>query len=169
MATIELVNGRGTVLVDDEDLPLVAGHRWYLKTDWRRQHLGATGYAVTFIRDAEGRRRNVAMHRLLTGAPAHLEVDHGNGNGLDNRRSNLEVVTRTVNVGRQRPRQTRSGFRGVTCLGGGRRKPWQARVMVEGKARHIGVFETAEQAADAYDIEARKHGLPPARVTMNTR
>lgn len=52
-----------------------------------------------------GRRRTVYLHRLIMNPPAGFDVDHLNGNGLDNRRENLEIVTRAENVRRAKARQ----------------------------------------------------------------
>ena len=74
--------------------------------------------------------------------PADL-IDHINGDGRDNRISNLRVVTMSVNVSNQHtPVRAASGFRGVEAHQG----KWRARRY----RRHLGVFDTREQAAAAY-------------------
>ena len=81
---------RGLVaVVDDRDLPLVAGRKWYA----HRVKGSLTVYAKTGT--AKG---HVFMHHLIVGRRRGLEVDHRDGNGLNNRRSNLRHVTHAVNI-----------------------------------------------------------------------
>jgi len=72
----------GAAVVDDEDAPQVAGHKWYVN---------GRGYAVRWRRD-HGKARLVMMHRCVTRAPKGKTVHHVNGNKLDNRRDNLAVL-----------------------------------------------------------------------------
>ncbi len=70
----ELHLGKGQVcLVSDEDFELAARFLWRVRR----------GYAVV---------PTLALHRLVAGAPPGWRVRHRNGNKLDNRRENLEVV-----------------------------------------------------------------------------
>jgi len=108
--------------VDFSDLKLVQRYNWLCWTagDGRR-------YATT-SRQTAGRRLRLRIHRLITGAPPGLVVDHINGDSLDNRRSNLRVVTHAQNSQNRRgaDRDSRSGIRGVTM----RRSAWQAFLRV---------------------------------------
>jgi hypothetical protein len=78
------------VLTDEEDSVLLTAYRWHLS---RKSH---TSYVIRRIRTPKG-RKTVYLHREITKAPAGLVVDHINGNGLDNRRENLRVVTAQEN------------------------------------------------------------------------
>lgn len=130
-----------TALIDDDDLELVAGHRW----QYHRNH------ASTKVK---GRR--VFMHRLLIEVPPGLVVDHCNGNGLDNRRSNLRVATvsqNTVHRGKDRGTYT-SRYKGVDLTKDHR---WRARLMVHGRYELFAYFDTEIEAARAYDAAARIH------------
>lgn len=51
------------------------------------------GYATTSVRQADGKWISFGMHRLITDCPKGMVVDHINGNGLDNRRENLRIMT----------------------------------------------------------------------------
>lgn len=80
-------------------------------------------------------------------------VDHVNGDGLDNRRSNLRIVSSTQNRWNAKVRSDcRSGLRGVRQQQG----RWIARILVDGRRRSLGSFSTAEEAAAAYDAAASK-------------
>ena len=123
------------MLVDDTDLDIAHAYRW---------QLSSTGYAHRIAR-IDGKRRMVSFHRLITNAPQGLEVDHINGDRLDNRRSNLRFVTRkqnSQNLHRARP-ESRSGIRGVRFARGGR---WRAYAYVDGREINLGKFGTAEEA-----------------------
>jgi len=91
------------VLVDDADFADLAQYRWYRVGAWT----GASGrqygpYAGRFERDADGKKRTIMMHRYLLGLGSKngQYVDHLNGDGLDNRRANIEVTTHAENMRR---------------------------------------------------------------------
>lgn len=86
MAKITLKSGE-TVLIDDEDLEFLSQYNWYLI---KGRH---TNYAATSING-----RAVIMHRIINKTPTHLVTDHINRNGLDNRKSNLRSVTKSMNA-----------------------------------------------------------------------
>lgn len=59
--------------------------------------------------------QNNSLHRFLTNAPSNYDVDHINGDPLDNRRKNLRVVSHAVNMRNQKVRSTsKTGVRGVS-------------------------------------------------------
>src|SRR5207253_3852593 len=90
-------------------------------------------------------------------APPSQEVDHRNGDGLDNRRENLRLVAHAQNCRNQRLRPHSSRFKGVTFnreLG-----RWHAAIMVDYRRIHLGTFDSEEEAALAYDEASRElHG-----------
>ena len=127
-----------------------ADFEWLSQWNWRAAFTKSTGYAV--------RTDGTMMHALICGTE---RPDHIDGNGLNNRRSNLRPATVSQNACNKRAkRNSRSGYKGVSFDGSVRRtKPWQAIIMLHGKGRKIGNFSTPEEAAKAYDCEARKlHG-----------
>jgi hypothetical protein len=139
--------GRGLfAIVDIADRDLVAHHRWYVS---------AGGYVVWSIRSG-GRKRTVYLHRVVSGAPDSLTVDHMNGNKLDNRRANLRLCTRAENVrNARRSKNNTSGYKGVAWYR--RRKLWQAQIMMDRETIHLGLFPDRVDAALAYDLAAIEH------------
>lgn len=140
-------------LVDSEDAErvLAAG-------PWSVRRGGRTWYATRNVRGA-GKRRTESLHRFLMGdIPSGLMVDHVNGNGLDNRRANLRVATRSENGrNRQRHSNNSSGVPGVHL--NKRLGRWQAYVRLDGKLTHLGVFESLDAAVAARaDAAKRMHG-----------
>jgi hypothetical protein len=93
------------------------------------------------------------MHRYIMGLEKGdpLEVDHKNGNGLDNRRRNLRICTHAQNTQNvPAHRDGASSYRGVEFHSEpGRRKPWQGRLMIAGKRYSAGYHKTEEEAAKA--------------------
>ncbi len=141
---IPLTQGK-VALIDDEDWPLVAGFKWYAHRNRR----------TMYVEHCDG-RFNVKLHRLITSAAPGVEVDHRNGDGLDNRRSNLRVATRSQNRCNGITRMNKSGYKGVTVRSSGR---CHAVVTVQGRRLFLGSFSTPEDAARAYDAAARElHG-----------
>ena len=96
------------------------------------------------------------MHHAILGKPSSgLMIDHKDGNGLNNTRANLRVVTRQQNDWNRgftwnTPKKTKtSKFKGVSLKEG----KWRAQIFFKGKI-HLGTFNTAEEAAKIYDVAA---------------
>ena len=141
----------GSVMIDDE-------FDWLMNYSW---HINKQGYAVHFVnkRDADfwglPARKAVYMHRVVTGlARGDKRVaDHINHNKLDNRRDNLRICSVKENLQNQ---QSQRRFKGVFYLKG-RRKCWQAAIVVNGKKQFLGNFYSEEEAARAYNAAATEY------------
>lgn len=122
---------------------------WLNQWNWSAVNAKHTFYATRGVK-LPGKifSQHLSMHRQIMDAPGGTEVDHINGDGLDNRRSNLRIVTRTENMrSRKTFRNSKSGFKGVQYNPVNGR--WKATL-------NIGTFDRAEEAARAYDGVARK-------------
>lgn len=104
------------------------------------------------------------MHIEVMKPPEGMKVDHRDGDGLNNQRSNLLVCTHAENMrNRKRPRNNSSGFIGVqkdswatTGLG---TLMWRATVQVDGKLIILGTFADPEEAAVVRDgVVAQLYG-----------
>ena len=138
MKHIELANGKGVVIVDDEWYPLLSQWKW---------HLTCKGYAERSVRPGYG----TMMHRVVNMTPQGLWTDHINGNKLDNRAANLRSCTNAENSqSRKRKSAAKSGYRGVSK----KNNRFQATITINYKSHYIGMFDTAEEAARAYDAKA---------------
>lgn len=80
------------------------------------------------------------------------EIDHINGDGLDNRIDNLRLADRSQNIGNAHYTGGVSGIRGVYASG--RDSPWLAQIQVDGRCKHLGYFDTIEEAYEAYKAAA---------------
>lgn len=130
-------------IVDPEDAELLANHAW--RCDHR-----------PYFR-ARIAGKMVALHRVIAGASKGQIVDHIDGNPLNCRRSNLRTCDPIGNArNRGRKRTSKSPYKGVWQKPSGR---WQSIIMDAGKFHNLGVFDTPEAAAAAYDKAAlRLHG-----------
>jgi hypothetical protein len=143
---VQVPVGRSRVaLVDPADHELVAQYQWYA-------HVTRDGRV--YARTGPGGPR-IYMHRLIAGTPDGFETDHRDGNGLDNRRSNLRTATPSQNRanGPKRRGAKTSRYRGVHWARRSRR--WIAVIKVRGTVRYLGAFTDEVTAARAYDTAAR--------------
>lgn len=148
---IQLTKGY-VALVDDVDFWLVSQFNWRPT----KSPKGRTYYAVA---DSGGQR--FRMHRLILGSPRRdLEVDHRDGNGLNNCRSNLRLATHNQNTFNTRAHvDSVSRFKGVWFNKNTKGKAWAAEIFCRGRKHWIGSFSTEIEAAMAYDSKARElHG-----------
>jgi len=143
---IPLTQGH-VAIVDQEDAAEILRHRWCI------QKSGKKLYARRGTRKGGG-YHNVYMHRAIFDCPQDKEIDHINGDTLDNRRANLRAATTQENARNRAPRSdSRSGYKGVRYAP---TKPWVAIIVIDGERHTLGRFNTAEEAARAYDVAARQ-------------
>lgn len=145
MASAITVDGSDRpALVSTEDLPDVLGYRWHLLRRHSAAYVVANGPGGTLVQ----------LARLILGVEVpHVQVDHINGDTLDNRRENLRLALVEHNNRNRRPWGACS-FKGVHHVDG---KGWRARITIDGKKIHLGYHTSAEDAADAYDAAALAH------------
>ena len=152
LAYVPLTKGYEAV-IDASDVHLVEGFNWCAVV--RRY----TVYAVRGERSAEragASRRNISLHRVIVGGPDGLQVDHCDGNGLNNRRCNLRVATAAQNQQNARKRSDNTtGLKGVDWHK--RDRKWRARIVANGKRKHLGLYHTAEEAYAAYCAASEKY------------
>jgi hypothetical protein len=138
-------------LVDEEDYGIVSGIKWYAATSRTRQD---GKYRV--IGRLFAPRKNIYMHRLIMNAPKGMEVDHINGDPLDNRRINLRICTRSQNAKNiiKHIENGSSKYKGVSFDFVNRK--WKSRIQCNRKEIWIGRFDSEIEAAKAYDRAAKE-------------
>ena len=132
-------NGKQFIF-DREDLAVVSCYQWGVA---KRNVVASVWSTDRLVNEA------VLLHRVIMNPPSGYVVDHINGDPTNNRRSNLRICSQKQNMQNQgkRPHNT-SGYKGVKRAG----NKWVAKV----SGRIIGRFDTAEEAAHAYDDESRR-------------
>lgn len=146
MKTIPLSQGKVAV-VDDEDFANVSRHKWCAV------RCGSQYYAMR-ARVVDGKTRYIYMHRELLGFPKGKRIDHINHEGLDNRRSNLRLASRSQNaMNMQKKAPHSSRYKGVSWSK--HQCKWVAYICPKGQYLTLGSFTDEENAAIAYNVAAQ--------------
>lgn len=147
---IPLTRGKVAV-IDAEDYERVSQHRWYAKVTPRK---GREVFYAARRLWGDVDRTAITMHRFILDAPLNVDVDHKDGDGLNNTRENLRPATATQNArnAKKCPGAT-SVYKGVVWHR--RDRVWEASIRVDKKLRYLGRFRTEIEAAVAYDNAAR--------------
>ncbi len=145
--TITLTQGYEAI-IDDDDFSHVAKWKWSICKRGAKRYAGATVKSEPAL-----------LHRYILGDPPFkgAEVDHINGNGLDNRRANLRWATKSqnqANSGKRKGNFT-SKYRGVYWTK--QRSRWQVEIKIDYKRKHLGFFKDELLAAHAYNQAATKY------------
>lgn len=164
---VEIPVGGYVALVDDEDAELVRRYKWYAFKPRNSKHLI---YAANNEWIGNGRARVVLMHRLILGLEAgdRRQGDHKNGNGLDNRRDNLRLANHQKQAANAKKPQLKhagpsaTAFKGVRKIG----NRFYAFIKVNYKRISLGGFPTVEEAAQRYNVAARKYFGEFARLNQ---
>lgn len=162
---------RGFVaVVDLEDWDKVRPHNWHAQSCKQGIYAARTVHELQPYAGPKRKSKTVLMHRVIMGLSGTEDVDHRNGNKLDNRRDNLRPATRSNNCGNQKIRSSnKSGFKGVywkKWRAGSTSGLWASVICVNYKKFHLGYFSTAEEAARAYDTAAQRYFGPFAKLNF---
>jgi hypothetical protein len=155
-----------SALVDDEDYEALN------RVTWSAQLTpGGIYYAVhTITKDEQVNERTRTRTRISMHQQILLwfgGIDHIDGNGLNNQRSNLRQCNASQNGGNRRKQKgTSSKYKGVSWSTS--KKKWKAHIQVQGKLYHLGWFKEEEMAALAYNTAARKAFKDFAKVNEVT-
>jgi hypothetical protein len=136
------------VLVDDDVYEWARKYNWHFS---KKNH--GRWYAKRYRRGIGDR---AYLHREVMNFPEGKQVDHINGNTLDNRRENLRIADNFENARNRRiVVNNTSGVTGVRQLTG--KDKWNAYVKVKGKRIHLGLFQTKEEAVAARQAGEEKY------------
>lgn len=141
---IHLIGG-GWTLIDEDDWDRLYPFRWHIhsRKDGYKKVVRGTGLRMIYM-----------SREILGVADPKIIVDHINGDTLDNRKANLRLVNRQQNAFNAKHNRSNnsSGYKGVTYFAS--RGKWVAQITHNYKHVTIGYFDTAEEAAMAYDKKA---------------
>ncbi len=148
MKKISLTQGK-FAQIDDLDYEIVKNYKWHASK------CGKVSYAAHKFYSLEG-SKTVYMHRMLFPLIKEGQIDHIDGNGLNNQRENLRVCTisqNKQNVGLTK--SNTSGFKGVSYHKMG--KKWQVKIRIGKENRYLGLFNTKEEAGEVYRKASLEH------------
>ncbi len=147
MKTIKLTQGQIT-LVDDSDFEWLNKWKWHTQKSISNEYKAVRNCRCPF----SGNVHLIYMHRQIMSCPRGMEIDHRNHNTLNNQKLNLRICTRTGNNRNSRIRKDNtSGYKGVSWSKS--HKKWRTII---GQHIHLGLFNTKEEGAFAYDKTAIK-------------
>ena len=146
-------------LVDDCDFDELNKHKW------RASGKGCKLYVRRYI-SSDGKQKALRMHVVIMGRVTGKEIDHRNGNVLDNQRHNLRHCTHAENM-RNSARQSNntSGYKGVSWSRVA--KKWQVQIKYNSVKISLGYFFCLIKAAEAYDAGAKKYHGEFANINFN--
>ncbi|MDF2994521.1 MAG: Stahl75 [Xanthobacteraceae bacterium] len=150
MKTIVLASGEETI-INDDDARLVCQWRWQVQKAGPIRYARRTGPSGT-----------IYMHRLIAQPPPGMVVDHIDGNGLNNQRSNLRVLTFGQNLWNRRDRATGVSWRRP-------RNGWRATIDHEGRKYEVGLYLDQKMAvsARAYVASILRDGIAPVAAEID--
>lgn len=142
-----------TVMIDDDDYERLKDFKWYLSSK---------GYAVRaeYLGKIDGKynTKTICMHREILNAPSGMDVDHANGNRLDNRKSNIRLATRSQNVANSVRTNRKHKLPPGICYNTSPRskQPYQARCTKNGITYFLGNFYRLEDAVAVYRAKKKE-------------
>lgn len=146
MKEIQLTQGQ-VAKVSDNRFNYLSQFKWYaVYTPSVNGYYAARRFGKT----------QILMHREIMDAPNGTQIDHQDGDGLNNQNENLRFCTAAQNqFNRNKQINNSSGFKGVDFHKN--MNKWRAKIQLNYKRIHLGYFDSAEEAARAYDEAAKKY------------
>lgn len=132
-----------TTIIDNEDADLT-------RVSWHSLPSGKNFYAANRRNHKTTLMHRVILERIIgRGLLSDEYADHIDGNGLNNRRSNIRLATASQNsMNQKRNTQNTTGFKGVSFSK--EKQLFRANITVQKRTKHLGYFRTAEEAHEAY-------------------
>jgi hypothetical protein len=153
MKEIQLTQGK-VALVDDEDFEYLNQWKWCCRKNVTK---GSINYYAGRSGGSVLKYRYIHMHKVIL--KTDKLVDHKNRNGLDNRKDNLRIASKSDNS-KNKKGWGKSKYLGVSLNVAKRKtKPscerWVATIFINGKNKNLGRFKTEKEAALKYDEVAK--------------
>lgn len=133
-------------IIDDDDYDLIAKYSWSIDSN---------GYARHNLYIQNQKYKRITIHRLVMNAKINQQIDHINGNKLDNRKHNLRFCDKYQNAMNCKiHKHNTSGYKGVCWHK--QSKKWRAYIVINDKQLSLGLFNNKKQAANAYNKKAKE-------------
>lgn len=160
MAIVEIQLTLGKIaIIDAADYEIAAKYKWHATVRDSKWYAASSA-------ERRSTGRCLYLHREILSAPADMQVDHENGDGLDCRRSNLRICTQSDNQRNMISVRGDSGFRGVSKVIGNKTRTWNAYIWVGNKKKSLGNYDKKEEAARAYNAAAVEYHGNFARLNL---
>lgn len=149
--------GKYFAKVDDDDYKYLNSFNWSAKNDYK------TTYAHRSLSENGKQLNRALMHRdLLRINDKKLKIDHIDGDGLNNQRSNLRAATSSQNsMNRGKNKNSKSKYKGIylskTIHSYGVYYSWRVQIGIKNRRIIVCGFKSEENAATAYNILALKY------------
>lgn len=162
MKEIPITKGK-VAIVDDEDFEKLNQSKWFAHYNGQNWYAKRSGWSNTKT------KYSVYMHREIMNAPSDMQVDHKNGDPLDNRKENLRLCTSYQNQHNRikAKKNNKFGIKGVYWNKKG--KKFHAQIRVNNKRIHLGFFNVLGDADSAYRKAEEKYFEEFARGNNNER
>lgn len=163
MKEIELTKGF-FAQVDDEDFEQLNQFNWHARLDITKSN---NCYAQRRDYSKQLKKpKMIKMHRVIMGVTdPKIQIDHIDGNGLNNQKSNLRIASNAQNsYNSKKYKNSLSPFKGVYFHKATRK--WSARLAFNKKRIYLGEFETELEAARAYNVAAKQYFGEFARINV---
>jgi len=142
MKEIQLTRNQ-VALVDDDMYEELNQFKWFANKGKK------TFYARRMAPTINGKQGVIHMHHEVMGKPPKgLMPDHEDGNGCNNQRYNLRFVTNRQNSQNKKNVKGTSKYPGVDW--NKHAGKWHARIQINGKTKHLGIFADEEEAFEVY-------------------
>lgn len=133
------------VMVDDEDYNYLSKFNWHVSKD---------KCVASWLGSKNNKR--ILIHRFIMNPPDNMEIDHIDGNRLNNQKSNLRLATSSQNkCNRGARKDCKSGYKGVSWHK--QNNKWSVRIMTDGKYLSLGLYDDIKEAALAYNNASKKY------------
>jgi hypothetical protein len=136
------------ILLDDDDFERLSGFHWFSIKHGRTHY--ATRKTCAHGSRKKDNRKTIRMHREILSPLPTEGIDHIDGNGLNNQKSNLRVATQRENSQNRHVIKKYSQYTGV-CWSK-QSKKWLSYITIKGKFRYLGLFKEEIDAAAMYRV-----------------